>query len=40
MLKEPRQRQELRLDVVVECVELRLKLIANFNDPTHNDNMA
>ena len=33
--KEARQRQDLRSDVFVQIVELRLKLVANLDSPAH-----
>jgi len=35
LLKQARQGQDLGLHVLMELIELRLKLIANFNNPAH-----
>ncbi len=40
LLEKERQRQDLRLHVLVERVEFRLKLIGHLNGPAHRDSMA
>ena len=39
-LEKVRQRQNLRPDVFIQRVELRLKLVADLNDPAHARTMA
>ena len=40
LLQEPRQRQNFRLHVLGQFVELRLELVANLNNPDHIYNMV
>ena len=40
LLKKSRQCQNLRPHVLVQHVELQLKLVADLNNPTHTYNMA
>jgi len=40
LLQETRQRQDLRLHLFVENIELWLKLITDRNDPTHFGTMS
>jgi len=35
LLQEPSQRQNFNTHVLSQCEELRLKLVADFNDPRH-----
>lgn len=35
LLKESRQSQDLRLNVLVQLIELRLELISDLNNPAH-----
>ena len=40
LLQQSRQRQNLRLHVLVQFVKLWLKLVANLNNPAHPHNMT